>query len=183
MKINLQEILDRAGVFQHGIVNPRNVEFVQEVRQMCADNRCNQYGKTWACPPAIGTIDECAARARRYDNMLIFSGKYPMEDSFDFEGMMTAMRNFKEVAQKVDDEVKPFLSDYLILGNEGCGKCETCTYPDNPCRFPEKVHGSIEGYGVFVNKLAEEAGMTYNNGANTVTYFGALLYNNENNIG
>ncbi|MDR0554276.1 MAG: DUF2284 domain-containing protein [Treponema sp.] len=174
---NLQEKIERAGVFQYGIVSPHDVEFSEEVRKMCEVNRCNQYGKTWACPPALGTIDECAARLKRYDKMLVFSCKYDLEDSFDYEGMTDALHRFKGVAQKLDEEVKPSLDDYLLLANEGCGNCESCTYPDNPCRFPDKVHGSIEGYGIFVNKLAEQAAIRYINGVNTVTYFGALLYN------
>ena len=109
--------------------------------------------------------------------MLVFSGKFDLESSLDFAGMVSAMKGFKKIAGRLDDEVRPALDDYLILSNEGCGTCEKCTYPDNPCRFPDRVHGSIEGYGIFVNKLAERAGMRYNNGANTITYFGALLYN------
>ena len=174
---NFQEILDRVGVFQHGIVNPNDVEFSNEVRKMCEDNICRKYGKTWACPPAVGTVDECRKRAQAYNKMLVFSGKYELEDSFDYEGMKTAMVAFKSVARSLDDEVRPLLKNYLLLSNEGCGACTDCTYPDNPCRFPDHVHGAIEGYGIFVNRLAEMAGMNYINGANTVTYFGALLFN------
>ncbi|MDR0812979.1 MAG: DUF2284 domain-containing protein [Oscillospiraceae bacterium] len=174
---NLQEKLDRAGVFQHGIVNPRDVEFSETVRGYCEENLCRQYGKTWACPPAVGTVAECRERAQRYNTMLVFTGKYALEDSYDFDGMMTAMRDFKDIAARLSDEVRPFLSDYLLLSNEGCGRCGVCTYPDSPCRFPDSVHGSIEGYGIFVSKLAEQAGVKYNNGENTVTYFGALLFN------
>jgi hypothetical protein len=36
---------------------------------------------------------------------------------------------------------------------------------------------SLEAYGIFVAKLAEKAGMKYINGVNTVTYFGAVLFN------
>ncbi|HIV13348.1 MAG TPA: hypothetical protein IAA63_09455 [Candidatus Pullilachnospira stercoravium] len=53
--------------------------------------------------------------------------------------------------------------------------CSECTYPEAPCRFPDRSHGSIEGYGIMVSDLANQAGINYINGANTVTYFGALL--------
>ncbi|MDR0818375.1 MAG: DUF2284 domain-containing protein [Oscillospiraceae bacterium] len=176
---NLNEIMTRAGAFQYGIVDPKNVEFSEEVRKMCEVNTCRQYGKTWACPPAVGTIDECRTRAQSYAYMLVFSQKFDLEDSYDFESVGTAMKDFKAVASRLDEEVKPYLTNYLMLSNEGCGKCESCTYPDNPCRFPDKVHGSIEGYGIFVSNLATQAGMGYNNGKDTVTFFGALLFNDE----
>jgi hypothetical protein len=35
----------------------------------------------------------------------------------------------------------------------------------------------LEGCGIFVSKLAAQAGVNYINGANTVTYFGAVMYN------
>jgi predicted metal-binding protein len=182
MTLNLKEIADRVGVCQFGIVNPQDVEFVQEVREYCEDNRCQQYGKTWACPPAIGTVDECRERAWKYDKMLVFSGKFDLEDSFDFEGMMAGMQNFKTIAHALEDELKPFYGDHLMLSNEGCGNCEICTYPDQPCRFPDRVHGSIEGYGIFVGKLAKMAGIRYTNGENTVTYFGAFLYRDDEGL-
>jgi predicted metal-binding protein len=179
MKLELKEIGTRAGVFEYGIVNPQDVEFLQEVRGYCEENRCRQYGKTWACPPAVGTVEECRERAQQYDKMLVFSGKFDLEDSFDFEGMMAGMQNFKIIAHALEQELAPFYQDHLMLSNEGCGNCETCTYPAQPCRFPDRVHGSIEGYGIFVGKLAEMAGIHYTNGANTVTYFGAFLYRDE----
>lgn len=174
--INWREILTRAGAYQYGIVDTGEVEFCEDVRKMCADNRCGQYGKTWACPPAVGTVDECRERARRYEKMLVFSGKFDLEDSFDYEGMTAAMKDFEEIARRLDTEIRGKLKDYLLLSNEGCGNCTSCTYPDAPCRFPDQVHGSIEGYGIFVSKLAEQAGIRYINGENTVTYFGALLF-------
>ena len=100
----------------------------------------------------IKTIAECKARVNQYDKMLLFSQAYKMEDSFDFERMV-----------------------------ERCGRCSKCTYPDAPCRFLQFLHHSLEGYGFIVNELAKEAGIRYNNGSNTVTYFGALLFNKEKN--
>jgi predicted metal-binding protein len=174
--IDLREPLDRAGVYEYGIVDPHEVEFSEEVRAMCAENKCHQYGKTWACPPAVGTVDECRARAQSYGKMLVFTRKYDLEDSYDFEGMGEAMKNFKGIAGNLDGELRPVLKNYLLLSNEGCGNCEKCTYPDAPCRFPDKVHGSIEGYGIWVSKLAQQAGVRYNNGKDTVTFFGAVLF-------
>lgn len=173
---NLQTRLDAAEVFEYGIVDPKEVEYSEEIRGMCEVNTCQKYGTTWACPPAIGTVEECATRAKKYNKMLVFSKKYELEDSFDFEGMEEGMNDFKKVVGRIDDDICTDLEDYLLLGNEGCGKCKECTYPE-PCRFPDKVHGAIEGYGIFVTKLAQQAGIKYNNGVNTLTFFGALLYN------
>ena len=39
--------------------------------------------------------------------------------------------------------------------------------------------GSLEGYGIFVSELANQAGVKYNNGPCTVTFFGALICNDD----
>ena len=174
---DLGERLERAGAYEYGIVDTRDVEFREDVRAMCAENKCKQYGKSWACPPAIGTVDECRARALGYAKMLVFSRKSVLDDSYDFDGMREAMRGFKGVAERLDEELRPIFKDYLVLSNEGCGKCNGCTYPDAPCRFPDKVHGSLEGYGILVSDLAKLAGVKYYNGKDTVTFFGAALFN------
>lgn len=176
---DLKELLTQAGVFQCGVIDTKDVEFSTDVRKMCETNRCRKYGATWACPPAVGTVDECRERVRNYENMMLFSGKYELEDSLDYHGMMAAMKDFGAVVKQVDDEVRPVISDYVLLGNEGCGNCERCTYPDAPCRFPDRAHVALEGYGIWVSQVARQAGINYINGKNTVTYFGALLYNGK----
>lgn len=171
-----QRMMVDAGVFQYGFVDTSEIRFTQEVRGMCEANTCRKYNKTWACPPAIGTVEECRERVQKYDKMLVFSAKWDLEDSFDFEGMMAGGEQFKLVCRAVDKAVRPYLKDYLVLANEGCDTCKTCTYPDAPCRFPEQTHGSLEGYGIFVSELAKQAGINYINGANTVTYFGGVAF-------
>lgn len=176
MTKKLNDIISKSGVFQYGIVSPADVNFSEEVRKMCEVNTCRKYATTWACPPGIGTIDECRKRCQAFDKMLVFTAKYNLEDSFDYEGMMSGMNNFKQVSRNLEMAIKPYLNNYLILSSEGCDICEQCTYPDYPCRFPDKIYGSIEGYGIFVSELAKIAGINYINGKDTVTYFGALLF-------
>jgi predicted metal-binding protein len=176
---DLQERFARAGVFQYGTVAAKDVACSGDVREMCESNRCGHYGKTWACPPAVGTVDECRSRIRQYEKLLLFSGKYDLEDSLDYEGMMAAMKDFKRIVNRLDDEIRPVFPDYIVLSNEGCINCTSCTYPDAPCRFPDRAHGAIEGYGIWVSQLAKQAGINYINGKNTITYFGAVLYNEK----
>ena len=174
--MDMQGVLDRAGVYEYGVVNPRDVEFSEEVRKYCEENLCRRYGMTWVCPPAVGTVDECRDRAQSYDKMLVFSGRFDIKDMRDMDEVVAALMSFKDIAGRVDEETRALLERRLMLSNEGCGICESCTYPEDPCRYPEKAHGSIEGYGIWVSKLAEQAGMQYNGGENSLIFFGALLY-------
>ena len=157
----LQQILNDSGVFQYGLVDVSDIKFSQEVRGMCEVNTCQKYNKTWACPPAIGTVDECRERVQQYDTMVAGGEK------------------FKQVCLDVDRAIRRHADDFLLLANEGCDKCKECTYPDAPCRFPEQTHGSLEGYGIFVSELAKQAGINYINGANTVTYFAGIACSSD----
>jgi predicted metal-binding protein len=64
-----------------------------------------------------------------------------------------------------------------MLGAGGCRVCPVCAKKtDEPCRHPELAMSSLETYGINVSKLAASAGMKYINGKDTVTYFGAVLF-------
>jgi predicted metal-binding protein len=179
MTDDLLNQIKEIGIFQYGFLKPSDIEYRQDIRDICKRNDCKNYGKTWACPPAVGTIAECKNRCLQFNTMFVFTSKYTVEDSFDFEGWIHGMKEFKKISHGLDEIVKKYLEQYIILSNEGCGFCKICTYPNEPCRFPERLQHSIEGYGIIVNKLAEKLNINYNNGENTVTYFGALLYNEK----
>lgn len=173
----IAEIAMECGFLECGYVNIEKLKYYPEVRAICVGNLCRNYGTSWACPPAVGTIEECRLRVRRYDKMMVFSRAYHLEDSFDFDGMIGGLQHFKHLVDRFHERLETILPNYLLLANEGCGRCRACTYPDTPCRFPHILHHSLEGYGFVVSELAAEAGIHYNNGVNTVTYFGALLFN------
>lgn len=164
------------GLTEVGLIKTSDITFYPEVRRICEGNSCGGYNKTWACPPAVGTLDACKERVKSYENMFLFSQKFQLEDSFDFEGMHHGMISFKTTVDPFADNAKTLIPNALILSNEGCNRCKECTYPDAPCRFPDKLYPSIEGFGFIVSELATKAGIKYNNGPNTVTFFGAVLY-------
>ncbi len=172
----IKEITEAFPVYQWAVVAVKDFEFHPEVREICRRNDCGRYGKTWVCPPATGTYEACRDLCRSFEQAFVFTGKYDLEDSYDFEGMMEGKDRFQKMCLKIRDLWKAEYGSCMILGNGSCESCEKCTYPHAPCRFPESLIHPIEGYGVMVNRLAETAGIHYINGKNTVTYFAAVLY-------
>ncbi len=65
----------------------------------------------------------------------MFSIKYDLEDSFDFEGMHNAMFSFKDSVDAFDEKLKEFLADYLLLSNEGCEDAANAPTPILPAAF------------------------------------------------
>jgi predicted metal-binding protein len=63
----------------------------------------------------------------------------------------------------------------LSLGSGGCRRCKKCTYPDAPCRFPEKKFASMEAYGMLVTQVCQDNGLDYYYGKGTITYTSCFL--------
>ncbi len=165
-----------AGATEAGYISVEDLEFNPAIRDICAGNSCGMYGRTWACPPAVGSLDDCRERCSKFNTMMLFSKVFELEDSYDFEGMAQALRDFEITADEVQQALAPEVGECLVLSNEGCGRCASCTFPDNTCRFPDLLHHSIEGYGFNVTRLAKQAGMTYSYGPGSVVFFGAALF-------
>lgn len=166
------------GAFRASVIPVTDIQTDASFRDLCASNACGNYGKNWMCPPDAGDIHELMDALRTYQYALVYQSVSDLEDSYDFEGMMEAglrhNRLMTVVREKIDAESLPRV---LYLGAGGCRMCETCAKrTDEPCRHPEAAIASLETYGVNVSKLAEVAGMNYINGQNTVTYFGAVLF-------
>lgn len=154
-----------------------DITFEPELIDLCKQNHCGNYGKCYTCPPLVGETASLIEKAKTFDNAIIFQKIYPLEDSFDIEGMGEASRDFKELVQTVNDMCSADRENMLVLSAGGCKLCERCGAIDGiPCRFPEKALASLESYGMNVSKLAAACGINYINGQNTVTYFGGVLY-------
>ncbi len=170
--------------FEAGEAPLSSLTFHPEIRAVCEENRCRNYSASWACPPAVGTLEECRERCLRYGHFLLFSRAYALEDSWDFQGMGEAHRDFQLQTDRLDEALGALglREPPLILSNEGCIRCRRCTWPDAPCRFPEKLHPSLEGFGFLVSELAAAAGLAYR-AKNGVACFGAILLPGEAGTG
>lgn len=173
----IRELLLKNGLLESGILHPSDLVFYPEVRSLCKENKCGRYQTTWACPPAVGTLEECRNRCMKYEELQVFSKAFPVTDPFDFDAFQNAMHEFKENVQCAADPIRVEFPEALILSNESCDRCQKCTWPDSPCRFPGKCFHSIEGYGFLVSELAQKAGIRYLHGSGSVTFFGAVFYN------
>ena len=64
----------------------------------------------------------------------------------------------------------------------GCGLCKVCgKITGEPCRHPDRALASLESCGMDVYQTTKKTPMKYINGANTVTYFGMVLFSEKEN--
>jgi predicted metal-binding protein len=178
MKYNTEQLVREAldsGFSQAGELNVGALVFMPEVREMCAADRCWQYGKNWRCPPGCGSIEDAAAKAAQYSYGMLVQTIGLMEDDFDYETIQETGEKHKSNFAALVDKLKTRYPDILPMGAGTCGICKTCTYPDAPCRFPDKSISSMEAYGLWVSKVCELSGVPYNNGKQTITYTSCYL--------
>ncbi len=170
--MDVLDLLKKHG-FEAAEIPMGDLVYNEESRAYCAANKCRSYGATWACPPAVGSLEKCRAECEGYSRFFLFARMYELEDSLDIEGMGDAHDDFQERVDALGEDLEP--GKFLLLNNEGCIRCDECTYPDAPCRFPEKLYPSIEGYGFLVSALAKQAGIPYTGKPTELRYFGAVL--------
>lgn len=164
------ELFDEAATLAVERLEPR-----AEVREMCAADRCGAYGKNWACPPACGTLEECAARISRYKRGVIVQSVGELEDSFDADGMEELLRRHAERLERLAGDMRAEFGDVLPLGTGGCRVCGECAHPE-PCRCPGRAITSMEACGLVVNQVCTDSGLTYNKGPNKMAYTACVLF-------
>lgn len=134
---------------------------------MCSQNACGAYGNCWMCPPDAGDIETLMGLVRSYRYAVVFQIVRGLEDCFDIESMGSIRR-----------EASAFLPNHLVLGAGGCRVCKPCAKVQNrPCPYPTEALLSLEACGVDVYQTVKNTSLKYNNGPNTVTFFGMVLFN------
>ena len=155
-----------------------NLVFSPELRELCEQNACGKFAQNYTCPPYVGEVDRLIEKLQKFQKAIIWQNVYPLEVSFDFEGMMDAQAQHNSmthaIAEKIYDEYDR--SEALVLGAGSCALCETCAaQTSESCRFPDKALVSLEAYGMNVAIIGDVSNMKYINGKDTVTYFSGVF--------
>lgn len=177
----MEKLIDlalEAGANKAVILDTADIVLSEQFRDICKANQCGEYGKCWVCPPELPAVQDVMEKIRSYCHALWYQTIAPLEDSFDFEGMMTAKHSHVMLSQQLRELTKSLLpEDSLHLSCGGCTLCSTCAKEeDKPCRMPDKAMPSLEGYCVDVYNTTKDTPLKYINGQNTVTYFGMILF-------
>jgi predicted metal-binding protein len=156
-------------------VDADTIRLRTEVRDACAVNKCGAYNTNWSCPPGCGTLEECEVRIRKFKKGLLVQTTGVLEDSMDIDGMMQTAKDHTKHMDAFMEEIKKLYPGSMIMGAGGCKRCEKCTFPDKPCRFPDKMTSSMEAYGMVVSDVCQDNNLPYYYGENTLTYTGCIL--------
>lgn len=157
-------------------VDPQGLEFSDRVRWIC-QNECTMYGKSWACPPGVGTVAECRQKCLSYNKALLISSLTEVEDISDLQATLATRRDHEALTDQVGALLRESGVEPYILSTEACAVCGRCAILDGqPCRHPEKMHPCVESQGINIIPTLEANGLEFQYGQNVVTWVSLLLF-------
>lgn len=175
----LEQKLSELPLYIYFFIDPRELEFSQRVRWIC-EHECNRYGQSWACPPGVGTVEECRAHCLSYNKGLLVSTTTEVEDIADIEATLATRGDHEEITDQVADVLRELGVEPFVLSTESCAVCPRCAILDGqPCRFPEKMHPCVESQGINIIPVLEKGGLEFQYGQNVVTWVSVLLFRED----
>ena len=172
----LEKQLAELPLLGYFFLDPKKLEFSERVRTVCRQE-CPRYGKTWACPPAVGEVAECRRRCLGYENCLMIATATEVSSISNMREALDTRAGHEEITNEVGALLREQGIEPYILSTEACGICERCAYLDGePCRHPEKMHPCVESHGINLIPALEENGLEFQFGGNVVTWVSLLFY-------
>ena len=172
----LDEKLAELPLYIYDHIDPAELEFSDRIRWIC-QNECPMYGKSWACPPGVGTVESCKGKCMGFENCLMISTITEVEDITNLEETLATRPDHEAVTNEVADLMRQLGAEPYVLSTEACALCERCAILDGkPCRFPETMHPCVESHGINVVPMLESHGLEFQFGANVVTWISLLFY-------
>ena len=169
--------LSQLPLYVYEYIDPRELEYSQRIRWICS-NECPMYGKTWACPPGVGTVEHCAKKCLSYKSCLMISTITEISSIANIEEALATRAPHEAITNQVRDLMRQQGVEPYILSTEACALCRRCAYLDGePCRYPEKMHPCVESHGINVIPTLEKLGLDFQYGDNIVTWFSLLFFN------
>jgi len=158
-------------------VDPKSLEFSERIRHICK-TECPMYGKSWACPPGVGEVDDCKEKCLSFSKCLMIGTITEVADITDIEETLRTRPEHERITNQVRDLMREQGVNPYILSTEACAVCDRCAILDGlPCRMPGRMHPCVESHGIVLTKTLEENGLEFQYGSNMITWYSLLFYN------
>ena len=175
-KALLESKLAELPLYIYDFIDPNELEFSSRIRWIC-QHECPMYGRSWACPPGVGTVDACRDKCLGYKNCLMISTIVEVRDITNIDETLATRPDHEAVTNQVGAILEELGVKPYILSTEACAICDRCAILDGePCRFPEKMHPCVESHGINVVPMLEKRGLEFQFGANVVTWISLLFF-------
>ena len=172
----LEEKLAQLPLYAYDFVSPGELEFSGRIRWIC-QHECPMYGKSWACPPGVGSVEDCEKKCRSYGSCLMIATITEVEDIGDIGQALATRPEHEDITNQVGDLLREQGVEPYILSTEACAICSQCAIAQGlPCRHPERMHPCVESHGINVIPMLESRGLEFQFGDNVVTWISLLFF-------
>lgn len=172
----LEEQLAELPLYLYDFLDPKELEFSERIRWIC-QHECPMYGKTWACPPGVGSVESCREKCLSYKNCLMIATMAEVSDIADIQQTLATRPEHEEITNQVGSAMEALGAKPYILSTEACTLCQRCAILDGqPCRHPESMHPCVESHGINIIPAMESRGLEFQYGENVVTWVSLLFY-------
>ena len=172
----LEQQLSELPLYAYFYVDPKSLEFSERIRWIC-EHECPMYGKTWACPPAVGSVDSCKEKCLGYKNCLVIGTITECDDIASMEQSLATRPEHEAITNAVIEMFRAQGAEPYVLSTEACAVCQRCAVLDGqPCRHPGRMHPCVESHGINVIPTLEENGLDFQYGGNIITWYSLLFF-------
>ena len=157
-------------------IDPRELEFNDRIRWIC-ENECPMYNRTWACPPAVGPVAECAEKCGKFEHCLMIATVTEVDDIASIDETLATRPEHEALTNEVAAMMRQEGVSPYVLSTEACTVCERCAWLDGePCRHPDRMHPCVESHGINLIPTLERNGIDFQYGGNVVTWVSLLFW-------
>ena len=172
----LEQQLSQLPLYVYEFITPGDLEFSDRIRWIC-EHECPMYGKSWACPPGVGSVAGCKEKCFAYENCLMIATITEVNDIGDLRETLATRPEHEAVTNQVRDLMRQQGIEPYILSTEACAECDRCAILDGqPCRLPQRMHPCVESHGINILGMLEDRGLAFQYGENVVTWFSLLFF-------
>ena len=174
-KETFEQRLAELPLFQYEFINPGELTFSDRIRTVC-ELECPMYNTSWACPPAVGSVEECRTRCLAFPHALMMTSVAEVRDIADMAETLSTRAPHEELTHRVRRLLEQCgAEETYVLSTEACALCEHCAWPEHPCRRPDHMFPCVESHGIVVTDIAEKYGIDFLQG-NLVVWFSLVFY-------
>ena len=173
----LEAQLSELPLYVYCFIDPNTLEFSQRIRWIC-EHECPMYGKTWACPPGVGSVEECQGKCLGYNRCLVIGTITDEASPSDMEGALATRAGHEALTNEIRQLFREQGVEPYILSTEACNICQRCAIEDGlPCRMPGRMHPCLESHGINIIPTLEEMGLEFQYGGDVITWYSLLFFN------
>lgn len=176
-----EEVRTLAESLNFDVIEPLDVSTVkcrEDIRSMCNAEQClEDYGKNWSCPPHGPSLEEIKETISSFNNGVILQIIGKLNSQFDYKSTEAASQKMSDLLVEFSDLLQEHGINNFTIGPGACTRCHPCTFPDEPCPYPEDKIISMSACGIFVSQLCNANNVKYYYDPLSIAFIGCAFFN------